>query len=115
MKTELETLCPCKLAFDVASALQCEAGCVEKTHIRCDKLTESKFEITIGKMYESPCKVSFKNLVKLSEIFGTDKIDVDDYANSGCETCDYGSDYGHTIQVINPTKRIDELKEWSNG
>ena len=61
--------------------------------------------ITIGNQYEAP-QVTFANLLKLSEYFGTTVIDVDDYANSGCETCDYGSDYGHDITIKNPTRGI---------
>jgi hypothetical protein len=65
-------------------------------------------EITYGRMYESP-ELSFSILKQLSELFGTDEIDVDDYSYSGCESCDYGSDYGHTIQVYNPTKNWPEV------
>jgi hypothetical protein len=66
-------------------------------------------EITIGQMYESPVEINFKTLSKLGELFGTEEIDVDNFANSGCESCDYGSDYGHTIQIYNPTLRLSEI------
>lgn len=80
------------------------------SHIRVDKLGESDIEITYGQMYESP-ELNFSTLKELSEVFGTDKIDVDHYAEGGCESCDYGSDYGHTIQIYNPTKNVEEAKE----
>lgn len=67
-------------------------------------------EIEYGAMYERP-QLDFAKLVRLSEIFGTQKIDVDDYSNYGCESCDYGSDYGHTIQIYEPTKNIQEFKD----
>lgn len=65
--------------------------------------------ITYGRMYESPV-LNFVSLMDLSEIFGTKDIDVDNYANSGCETCDYGSDYGHEISIKNITKNVSEIK-----
>lgn len=68
------------------------------------------FEIEYGAMYESP-NLGLDKLIKLSELFGTTNIDVDDYSISGCETCDWGSDYGHTIQVKEPTRNVDEIKE----
>jgi len=66
------------------------------------------FELEYGKMYESP-QLNFSELKGLSELFGTDEIDVDNYGSCGCDTCDYGSDYGHTIQIFNPTKNVDEM------
>lgn len=66
------------------------------------------FEIEWGDMYERP-ELSFASLKRLSEIFGTEEIDVDQYSNGGCESCDYGSDYGHTIQIYNPTKNVGEF------
>lgn len=68
-------------------------------------LIEGGIELDFSKMYDAP-PLSFKMLKALSEHFGTDKIDVDDYSNGGCETCDYGSSYGHRIQVLSPTKNI---------
>lgn len=68
------------------------------------------FTIEYGQMYDSPT-LGFKELLKISEIFGTTAIDVDDYSISGCESCDHGSDYGHTIQIKNPTKNLDAALE----
>ena len=87
---------------------------VEKSHITYRKMTawqakkKEAFEIEWGKMYNAP-ELSFAALKRLSEIFGTEEIDVDDYANSGCDTCGYGSDYGHTIQIYNATKNVGEF------
>lgn len=67
------------------------------------------YEIVYGNMYSSP-QLSFAKLVKLSELFGTQKIDVDDYAVAGCESCDFGSDYGHSIQIYEPTLMLIELE-----
>lgn len=80
------------------------------SHIMIDKLGESDIEITYGQMYYPP-ELNFSTLKELSEVFGTDKIDVDNYAECGCDSCDYGSDYGHTIQIYNPTKNVEEAKE----
>jgi len=50
-------------------------------------------------------------LKELSDYFGTDEIDIDSYGQGGCDTCDYGSDYGHTVQIYNPTKNVEELQQ----
>lgn len=71
---------------------------------------DNGYEINFGAEYESP-NLSFAKLMKLAELFGTTNIDVDDYAQGGCETCDFGSCYGHDIQVREPTKLIKELDE----
>lgn len=68
------------------------------------------YNIKIGKMYSSPV-INFSVLKKLSEMFGTEEIDVDDYAYKGCDTCDHGSEYGHEIQIYGPTKLIEELEQ----
>jgi hypothetical protein len=68
------------------------------------------FEIEYGSMYSAP-ELGLKTLIALSEIFGTKAIDVDNYGTSGCDTCDYGSDYGHTIQIYEPTKNLKEMKK----
>lgn len=67
------------------------------------------YELTIGQEYNAPA-CGFKQLKQLAEMFGTDEIDVDNYAHSGCETCDYGSEYGHTIQIYSPVLLCDELE-----
>jgi uncharacterized protein (TIGR02996 family) len=66
-------------------------------------------EIKYGEMYTAPA-LTFDALSQLSELFGTTQIDVDDYSQGGCETCDWGSDYGHTIQIYDPTRNADELR-----
>lgn len=77
-------------------------------HLEVKQIGEG-FELEYGAMYESP-GLSFSHLKKLSELFGTDEVDVDNYGHGGCESCDWGSDYGHTIQIYKPTKNADELK-----
>lgn len=69
---------------------------------------ENGIEIDYHQMYGAP-SLSFAMLKKLSDLFGTDKIDVDNYGRGGCETCDYGSAYGHTIQVLEPTKNVPQF------
>lgn len=71
---------------------------------------ENGFQILYAQMYETT-DLDFSTLMALSELFGTKQIDVDGYSQSGCESCDYGSCYGHTIDVINPTKNIEHLHE----
>jgi hypothetical protein len=98
------------LADDLKTALGCdEFAAYDKVHMKIAR-TKVGFEVEYGKMYESP-GLGFAKLVALSKIFGTDEIDVDNYANAGCESCDYGSSYGHTIQINNPTLNVAEMGE----
>lgn len=46
---------------------------------------EKGFEIDYSQMYDAPT-LSFAILKKLSDFFGTDEIDVDNYSHGGCET-----------------------------
>lgn len=62
--------------------------------------------ISVQKMYESPIVVNFALLKKISEKFKTDKVDVDDWGRGGCESCDYGSSYGHTFQIYEPGVQV---------
>jgi len=67
------------------------------------------FEIDYGAMYESP-NLNFAKLMELSKLFGTEEINVDNYSEGGCETCDYGSSYGHTIQITALKRYAEEMK-----
>ncbi len=59
-------------------------------------------------MYEPPV-VTLAFLSELSQAFGTTDIDVARGIHErGCDTCDYGSIYGHTISIRNITR-------WPNG
>lgn len=87
--------------------------CTDNEYVNFSKKKKDNreyYEITVGSMYTA-VGVGLKKLLKLVEMFGTEEIDVDDFSYGGCETCDYGSDYGHTLQLYNVTKRIDELEQ----
>lgn len=71
---------------------------------------QTGYELEYGRMYEAPT-LNFNTLIRLSEVLGTEDINVDNYSNSGCESCDWGSDYGHKIQITNPTKQLEELEQ----
>ena len=73
-----------------------------------------QFEIEYGQMYDPP-PFNLGMLVKLGELLGTMEINVDNYAVGGCETCDYNSDYGHTLQVYDPTKNVEILRQLATG
>lgn len=62
---------------------------------------EVAVEIDISREYQSP-EIKFSDLLALSQYFGgTERIgEVNDWAQSGCETCDYGSSYGFTVRVL---------------
>ena len=55
--------------------------------------------ITLTEMYDPP-GLSFAQLMALSEFFDTKNInDADRIYENGCETCDYGSKYGWTLEI----------------
>lgn len=101
------------LSEQLKSVLTPPTDIYEKPYLKVDSETESNkgplFELSYGNMYSAPV-LNLGVLIKLSELFGTTEIDVDNYSSRGCDTCDYGSDYGHTIQIYNPTKNIEELR-----
>ncbi len=79
------------------------------------------YTIDVSQMYERPELYSPKGttldaIVRLSETFGTDKIDVGEGdASAGCESCDYGSSYGTVLTITNPTKAVDVLDALCGG
>lgn len=66
----------------------------------------SEIYIEWGQMYGHP-NLSFKIMKALSELFGTDDITSEMYSLEGCDTCDYGSHYGHNITIKNVTRNFD--------
>lgn len=58
------------------------------------------YEVTLSSEY-CPPGLSLKHLIALSEFFGTQNITDERFSHGGCETCDYGSDYGFTL-IIKP-------------
>lgn len=67
--------------------------------------------------YSAP-QIKFSMLKALSEMFGTDHINVDEYTTNdgGCDTCDYGSSYGHTLEILKITKgAVPELGTWKRA
>lgn len=70
----------------------------------------SGFEIKISQEYEY-VDMNFEILFNLAEYFGTKKIDIDNWSSRGCDTCDYGSSYTHSIQIYDLTKNIPTIKK----
>ena len=70
----------------------------------------NNFTLEIGQMYEY-IEFSLSSLIVFSKLFGTEDINTDKSSSGGCESCDYVSDYCHTIYINNPTRFIDEIKE----
>lgn len=68
--------------------------------------------LKFGAMYDAPEVPSLDRLLELRTLFGAKNISVDHYSNGGCETCDWGSDYGHELYIIGPTRNADGLFEW---
>jgi hypothetical protein len=85
-------------------------GIVEKSAWSVEYVCDDQIGLIYGRMYEAPV-LGIESLLAIGEAFGTKSVDVNNYAHGGCDTCDYGSDYGHTIQVRNPTKNIEEARK----
>lgn len=70
-------------------------------------------EIVYGAMYDAPDLPPMMDLLtELAALFGTKKIDVDRYADGGCESCDWGSDYGHTFQIKDASERAKSVAKF---
>lgn len=76
-----------------------DRGRYDHFKIEVHKNTDKLVRIQIDKMYESP-SLSLAHLLALAEFFGTKNItDPCRFSNGGCETCDYGSSYGFTLEI----------------
>ena len=90
------------------------------TAVECRK-RDSTYVIDVSQMYDHPELYKpngsmLDAVVRLSDTFGTDKVDVENgESNSGCETCDYGSSYGTVLTITNPTKAVDVLDALCGG
>ena len=58
----------------------------------------NRVDITVSNMYEAPAMNS-EVIFSLCEFFDTRKINHDSFSEGGCETCDYGSKYGFTLEI----------------
>lgn len=72
-----------------------------------DESTGKEIRLAVQRMYEY-VPFGFGILKKISEIFGTDLIDTDNYSRGGCETCDWGSLYKITFIIKEPTKGVEK-------
>lgn len=64
------------------------------------KFDDKTCTIHISKMYQGLGKmISFKALTKLSDVLGTDEIDLEnEHYRGGCESCDWGSE--HSVDIV---------------
>lgn len=76
---------------------------------KCSWTSPTSVDVFVTEMYEAPrLDVGIYGVMRaVSEHFGTNAIDIDDYHVGGCETCDYGSAYGHVLHVKNTTKNCN--------
>lgn len=73
--------------------------------------SEPKIRIMVEQMY-SYVSCNFSHLKRLSELFGTEKIDVDDWSMGGCDSCDYGSSYVRTFQIYEPWSKQHPVEKF---
>ena len=81
--------------------------------LEVSKVKTGHYLITYGEMYDAPELSLYDLLTGLSELFGTTKINIDNYGYAGCDTCDYGSEYGHVIHIKEATKNLTKLDKLS--
>lgn len=72
---------------------------VEVPEFDIQKNEDKEVRLKISKMYEAP-GLNLQVLMALAEFFGTKHINDDDrFSHGGCETCDYGSEYGFVLTI----------------
>ena len=81
-----------------------EEGSMRDKRIEFCRNSDDSLNVEVKQMYEY-VDCSFGKLKQLSEFFGTDHIDMDNWASKGCDTCDFGSSY--TVSIS-----IKEIKSW---
>lgn len=90
-----------ELSKDIQEYFEGISESYEKPTIKVDINEEKKTcTVSISKMYQGLGKlVSFKALSKLSELLGTDEIDLENESyHEGCESCDWGSE--HSVDIV---------------
>lgn len=74
-----------------------------------DKITVAvrgdKVDVQVSQMYEY-VDLTFAKLKALAEVFGTEDFNMDGWSSSGCETCDYGSQYVKEFTFTLPTSKF---------
>ena len=83
--------------------------------IKVEEPTKGIIHITLSAMYEAPGR-SLKQLILLSEFFGTTEIEeADNFSLPGCESCDYGSRYGVTLEIKLPLEKPAATADQANA
>jgi len=72
-----------------------------KIEVSYSKYDANEYRIKLSKMYSAP-GLSFAKLHQVALYFDTMNVETEsEFANGGCDTCDYGSSYGFTLCVRN--------------
>lgn len=62
--------------------------------------------IMVSRMY-GYLPMNFHIMKALGELFNTEELNVNSFSYSGCESCDWGSNYSHTIFI--PEERLTAI------
>jgi hypothetical protein len=68
----------------------------------------AELTLTCYRMYDAP-PLTAERLMALCDLFGTRNIDVDRRSEGGCESCDWGSQYGYELTIRGATNYVDEF------
>lgn len=70
-----------------------------ETEIKVHRFNDEYIELSIAQMYERP-QLRFEDINKLAKFFDTMNIETgSEFGSGGCESCDWGSEYGFTLYV----------------
>lgn len=71
----------------------------------------NKTYVKVSRMYEL-LPMNFRIMKALGDLFKTEELNVNSSSMPGCETCDYGSKYEHTIWI--PEEKLTQtIKEYT--
>ena len=62
--------------------------------------------IRYGQMYDRPT-FTLNQAIALQKFFDCEDIRQGEFSHSGCDTCDWGSCYGHELHIVKPKKNQD--------
>lgn len=90
--------------LEVAIRALYNQGYGDGLNVSCQE-RDGKWYVTVVKEYDAPSFKDMSFLVgmqKIAEVLGCKNLDIEDnISRSGCETCDWGSEYGYRFVAWN--------------
>ncbi len=86
-------------------------GTLDDRQVKIESIEDDSVSINYFDMYRNPVENTFNFGLKLVDLFGTQAIDFDNNSISGCDTCDWGSEYGTVYNIKKITKNMDNMRK----